>query len=157
MKKSLPLFQALFDKNEAKFLQLVKSGRFPLHDTDPAGRMLLSNAVVAEMADAVAYLIEHQPTPTAGDAKGWTALHFAAYGNNVALARQLLAVFPLVDLKDAAGNTPLWRAVYEENKEMVIFLLAQGADPTLENERGDSPLGVAKEHGMEDLLTVLGG
>lgn len=155
MKKSLPLFQALFSKNEAKFMKLVASGRFPLTETDPSGRMLLSNAVVAEMADAVAYLIEHQPNPTAGDAKGWTALHFASYGNSVELAKQLFAVFPKVDVKDNYGNTPLWRAVFEENFEMVAYLKKVGADPNIKNDSEISPLDFARTIDNEDLVKLL--
>lgn len=155
MKKSLPLFNALFDKNETKFLSQAKTGKFPLDETDPSGRMLLSLAVIAEMPEAVAYLLAHQPDLTGGDEKGWTALHFASYCNNVDIARQLLAALPAVDVTDHNGNTPLWRAAYEENLEMAAFLVEAGANPSLKNKNGDSPLDVARESGEEALIAAL--
>lgn len=155
MQKSLPLFQAIFDKNEAKFLKLVKSGKYPLTETDPSGRMLLSNAVVAEMPEAVGYLIQHQPNLPGGDEKGWTALHFASYCNTVTIAGQLLPVFPNIDVKDNNGNTALWRAVYEEQEEMVRFLIEAGADPSVKNQLGDSPLDLAKQAEAVTLIEYL--
>ena len=148
MNKSLPLFLALFDKNEAKFLKLAKSGNYPLTETDPSGRMLLSNAVIAEMPKAVTFLLERQPVPEAKDEKGWTALHFASYCNNVTIAKLLLEALPAVDVKDKFGNTPLWRAVFEENVEMVAYLVEMGADPNVKNDSGISPLDFAR--GIED-------
>jgi len=155
MKKSLSLFNALFDKNEAKFLKLAKSGKFPLIETDPFGRGLLSCAVIAEMPEAVNYLLEQKAGLDGVDSKGWTALHFAAYCNNVPIVQQLLTVFPDIDVKDSNGNTPLWRAVYEEHPEMVAFLAGQGADPGLKNNNGDSPLVLAKEIGVKELIEPL--
>ncbi|WP_020569684.1 ankyrin repeat domain-containing protein [Neolewinella persica] len=156
MKKSLPLFQALFDKNEAKFLKLAKSGNYPFTETDPSGRMLLSSAVIAEMPEAVSLLLERQPEPLARDEKGWTALHFASYCNNVAIAKQLLEVFSAVDVKDNAGNTPLGRAVIEEHAEMVAYLMGAGADAGLKNDNGDSPLDLAQTFGYEEIVGLLG-
>ncbi|MFT5998693.1 MAG: ankyrin repeat protein [Neolewinella sp.] len=155
MKKSLPLFQAIFDKNEVKFLKLAKSGKFPLNETEPSGRMLLSLAVIAEMPDAVAFLLEHQPELNSGDEKGWTALHFASYCNNVGIAKQLLPVFPDVDVKDNNGNTPLWRAVYEEQVEIAGYLVSAGADPGLKNNNGDSPLALAQAGEHEEMIGLM--
>ena len=152
MKKSLPLFNALFDKNEAKFLKLAKSGKFPLTETDPSGRGLLSSAVIAEFPEAVAFLLEQKAGLDGADSKGWTALHFAAYCNSVPIAQQLLAVFPDIDVKDTNGNTALWRAVYEEHLEVVTFLVSAGAKPGLKNNNGDSPVMVAEESGEEGLI-----
>ena len=156
MQKSLPLFQALFSKNKAKFLKLAKSGNYPFTETDPSGRMLLSNAVIAEMPEAVALLLGRKPELLAKDEKGWTALHFAAYCNNVTIAQQLMEVFPAVDVKDTAGNTPLGRAVIEEHIEMVAYFVKAGADPNIKNESEISPLDFARtiEHEkMVDLMT----
>jgi len=155
MKKSLPLFQALFDKNEAKFLKLARSGKFPLTETDPSGRGLLCSAVIAEFSEATAFLLEQNIGLEEADGKGWTALHFAAYCNNVSIAKQLLAVFPNIDVKDLNGNSPLWRAVYEEHPAMVAFLIKEGADPSLENINEDSPLGLAKEMEATELIKYL--
>lgn len=155
MKKSLPLFNALFSKNEAKFLKLAKSGKFPLTETDPFGRGLLSSAVIAELPEAVAFLLEQKVGLDGVDSKGWTALHFAAYCNSVPIAQQLLTVFPDIDVKDSNGNTSLWRAVYEEHPEMVAFLANQGADPALKNSNGDSPLELANEIGTMELIEPL--
>ncbi|MFK8160967.1 MAG: ankyrin repeat domain-containing protein [Lewinella sp.] len=155
MKKSLPLFQALFDKNEAKFLKLAKSGNYPFNETDPSGRRLLSNAVIAEMPEAIALLLERQAEPLAKDEKGWTALHFASYCNNVAIAQQLLEVFPTMDVKDNAGNTPLGRAVIEEHVEMVAYLLGIGANPGMKNDSDTSPLDLARTIEHEEMIALM--
>jgi ankyrin repeat protein len=51
-----------------------------------------------------------------------------------------------VDSRDAHGNTPLWRAVFESKNrgEVIKLLLAFGADRDLKNDHGISPLDLAR-------------
>lgn len=101
----------------------------PLHRASALG-----DAVMAQP------LLERGEAVNARDAHGKTSLHYAAEWGSMAVARLLSAHAAHVDAKDASQNTPLFYAVRRVHKEVVEFLLSQGADPcarvsgTLENE-----------------------
>ncbi|SMC00696.1 Ankyrin [Hymenobacter roseosalivarius DSM 11622] len=62
------------------------------------------------------------------------------------MAELLLQAGATVDLPDAYGNTPLWRATFESHGRgaMLKLLLAHGADPAQQNHSGVSPLQLAE-------------
>ena len=67
------------------------------------------------------------------------------------LVTQLLSDDPsLIHAKDAGGNTPLHLAVWKRKTEMVKLLLAKGADPNLQNARGETPVSLALDR-LQDL------
>ncbi len=71
------------------------------------------------------------------------ALHFAASRGNIARVERLIGEGADIDEFDELAWTPLHHAVKEEQVEMVIWLLDQGADVNahLESKIGETPLG----------------
>lgn len=67
------------------------------------------------------------------DANGNTPLHNTA---NVKVAVYLLSRGAGVDIKNGDGDTPLHSSVIDRNVDMVDFLLKNGADTSLRNNRG---------------------
>jgi ankyrin repeat protein len=55
----------------------------------------------------------------------------------------------LIDSTDGEGNTALQTACNDFKEELVRLLLEAGADPTIANKHGDSPLDQAKYEGEE--------
>ena len=85
------------------------------------------------------------------------ALHLAADIRDATLSVLLRHVRD-VDAQDCMGDTPLHRAVRAKSKPNVEILLRHGADPTIANERGYTPLQLACDERhlgpMEALLNL---
>lgn len=67
---------------------------------------------------------------------GWTALHYAATGQNPDAVALLLARGGAVDARAPGGLTPLMMAARFGDQRNVDLLLARGADPSLADDRG---------------------
>ncbi|KZN34370.1 hypothetical protein N480_22465 [Pseudoalteromonas luteoviolacea S2607] len=95
--------------------------------------------------------VDHQD-----DCQHWSALHFSARDNHVDIVLVLLKSGASIDLLDAFGNTPLWRAVmsYSGNSAVIEALLSYSANPGKENNIGVSPRILAETMGKNELLTL---
>ena len=64
-----------------------------------------------------------------------------------------MAVLADVDAVDAHGNTPLGRAVFNSGEDgaVIAALRKAGADPTLPNASGVSPVSLARTIGNHDV------
>ncbi len=69
-------------------------------------------------------------------------LHWAAYKGNKNVVKLLLRKDPDVNNKNSRGSTPLHTAV--NHKEVVVLLLAAGADASIQNGNNETALQVAK-------------
>lgn len=67
---------------------------------------------------------------------GWTALHYAASGGHVAVARLLLEQHAYIDAASPGNVTPLIMAARHSQISMARMLVEEGADPTLKNDQG---------------------
>ena len=85
------------------------------------------------------------------DNMGETALHLAAMNGYLSCA-QLLCTPDSVNLASPEGNTPLHFATLNSNKRLVAFLLAQGADPDVQNKKKETPRGLAASKKEKQLL-----
>ena len=65
---------------------------------------------------------------------GWTPLHYAATGTNLAMIRLLLDRRAVVDSRSPNGTTPLMMAARYGSPEAVQMLLRAGADPRARNQ-----------------------
>jgi ankyrin repeat protein len=77
------------------------------------------------------------------DTWGHTQLHKAVRGTQYEFVRFLLqptVSAHLVSVKDSFGNTPLHNAVLANNTDMVEILLEHGADVSVQNNKGRTPL-----------------
>jgi ankyrin repeat protein len=77
---------------------------------------------------------------TARSADGTTALHLAAYEDDVARARALLAAGADPNAVNDYGSFPLGEAASIGNPRMISLLLEAGADPELANADGQTAL-----------------
>jgi ankyrin repeat protein len=62
-----------------------------------------------------------------------------------------------VDKVNDNNQTPINMAAYTGHLEVVQFLLGKGADCTIEDAWGDTPLGAAKAGGHAEVAAALAG
>ncbi|MDO9357822.1 MAG: ankyrin repeat domain-containing protein [Polaromonas sp.] len=67
---------------------------------------------------------------------GWTPLHYAATGGQLAILSLLLDNHAYIDAESPNGSTPLMMAAMYGTPEAVKLLLEAGADPMLKNQQG---------------------
>ncbi|KAH7864744.1 hypothetical protein Vadar_033323 [Vaccinium darrowii] len=90
------------------------------------------------------------------DAGGRTALHFAAAEGKTHVCKYLVQDLGLdVNMKDRKGETPLNYATLGQQNQTVAWLMANGANPNLANEKGFCGLHYAAEKGLKDLMRLL--
>lgn len=95
------------------------------------------------------------------DKDGMTALHWAADRGELEIIEALLVLLgegdvatSRINAQDQDGNTPLHFAVMTENEEIARELVARGADSSMENEEGESPMVMAADQpGWKEILT----
>lgn len=105
---------------------------------------------------SVASVLAGGVSPDLPDEQGFTPLMFAATEGDIELARLLLACGADINFQDPDTQwTALHSAATQSNADMIRWLLDHGADPTVENEEGDTPLGMADFSGDEETVFVL--
>lgn len=84
------------------------------------------------------------------------ALHACiALGNSMEAVRLLVDAGADVNATQAGGYTPLHQAASAGNKDLVSYLLAQGADRTVCCDQGKIPADYARERGHAEVLALL--
>jgi ankyrin repeat protein len=92
----------------------------------------------------------------ARNSTGATPLHDAALAGNADLARLLIEKGAQVDARDGeSGATPLHHAASWGRAAVVRLLLEKGADPTLRNKSGKTPLDLAREAPVDEVIEAL--
>lgn len=119
-----------------------------------------ANSPVADAAmkgdtAAVRSLLNQGADVNAPQADGATALHWAAYHNNLELADVLLAAKANPRAANREGATPLRLAAINGSAPMIEKLLAAGADPNETSPYGETPLMFAARNGNPEALRVL--
>merc|ERR1719210_491440 len=89
------------------------------------------------------------------DNGGSTALHQAAYRNNVDVAKQLLENSANVDGTDNNGNTALHIAAKKNSVDVARLLLAKSANVDSPNKFGDTALHWAAYYNSVGVATLL--
>jgi uncharacterized protein len=94
----------------------------------------------------VRLLLERGADPTITDRNGFTPLFAAAVGGHEAIVQSLLQTpaIALIDQRCRQGQTALSRAVCTGREGVVRILLRHGADPTVGDNLGRTPLMLAK-------------
>ena len=123
-----------------------------------------------EMTAVVTVLLEAGADVNARGNVRNTALHHAAAGKRVAMARDrydhvetpaavaaLLAAGADIHARDLNGNSPFHHAASAEGLETVAMLLEAGADINVRDSEGDTPLLMAAERGFQkpEILEIL--
>lgn len=110
----------------------------------------------ATSVDAVRLLLEQGANIYSGDQYGRTALHNSVRDNNIDLVR--LFVDWGIDINIACrdfGRSPLHYAAQGGHTSMVVYLLDKGANPSLEELNGYTPIGIGKLFKHPDVVNVI--
>lgn len=112
-----------------------------------AGRAMLADAVETLDRSRIDRLLKSAADLNAPQPDGMTALHWAAYHDDPALARRLVRAGADVGATNHYGVAPLSIACMNGNAELVELLLAAGADPNTSQRGGETALMTAARTG----------
>ena len=101
-----------------------------------------------------------QTAPSPTEAAAYKGLHAAAWHNDIAQIRKLLAAGASPDTRDRRGRTALHVAAFRSHDDAVVALVRGGADPNvLENDKYDiiTIAAVANDPGLLKRAIELGG
>ena len=128
---------------------------------DPLARTPLLLALQLGRADFVAQLLAAGAKANAVDAQGNGAVHYAVARGSLELVWQVLERGCDVNLKNKAGETPLYTAVRKDQQGLVC-VLTKSPDPkravakaNVKNAAGETPFDVACQVGARDSLDAL--
>jgi ankyrin repeat protein len=119
------------------------------------GRSPLIEAARAGDREALLALIQRQSDVNAAEPDGSTALHWAAYRDDLDSADQLLRAGANANAANDLGATPLWAAAQNGSAKMVRRLLEAGANPNATLSAGETPLMVAARGGYLEVAEML--
>uniref|UniRef100_W5MFT8 Poly [ADP-ribose] polymerase n=1 Tax=Lepisosteus oculatus TaxID=7918 RepID=W5MFT8_LEPOC len=100
------------------------------------------------------YLLQHGAEVNSQDKGGLIPLHNAASYGHVDVAALLIKYHACVNATDKWAFTPLHEAAQKGRTQLCALLLAHGADPTLKNQEGQSPLDLVTADDVRTLLTA---
>jgi ankyrin repeat protein len=112
----------------------------------PVGAPLADAAEKMDRA-AIRALLKQNAAVNAPQADGMTALHWAAYQDDLEIARLLVRAGANVKAANRYGVTPLSLACTNGNAAMIEMLLKSGADPNVPLPGGETPLMTAARTG----------
>ncbi len=112
-------------------------------------------AARAADAEAVARLLEHGADVDQRQPDGATALHWAAFRDDLHVAGLLLGAGADVDAANELGATPLWLAAENGSAAMIERLLAAGAAANVELPEGETPVMTASRAGTAEGVRAL--
>lgn len=116
----------------------------------------LPDAAMQGDRNAVRSLIQQKVDVNAAQGDGTTALHWAAYKDDLEMAQMLIKAGADTKAKTRlAGMTPLFMAAKNGNAAMIAILLNAGGDPNAVSATGTTPLMLAAASGSADAVTIL--
>jgi len=122
---------------------------------DAQVRPPLSEAAKNVDRESVRRLIGQHANVNATEGDGSTALHWAAYRDDLNIADQLLNGGANANAANDLGVTPLWAAAVNGSEAMTRRLLQAGADPNLSQISGETPLMAASRSGGAAVVSQL--
>jgi len=116
----------------------------------------LADAAMHSDREAVRTLIARKADANLAQGDGMTALHWAAFNDDQAMAKMLLAAGARVDATTRLGAiTPLFMACTNGSAGMINALLAAGADANSTKANGTTALMIAAASGSADAVKAL--
>ena len=114
-----------------------------------SGDTILANAALNGHVNIVALLLQRGANANAANSDGGdTVLMWAAVSGDCELIQLLLRAGASVNAENKKGYRPLFRAVYKDNLDAVLLLLAAGADPHAETRT--APRKTALDQALEN-------
>lgn len=121
-----------------------------------AGDPRLSEAAMQGSKEAVRTLLKQRVDVDASQGDGTTALHWAAFRDDLDMAKMLIAAGANVKAETREGAiTPLFMACTNGNAAMIDLLLKSGADANSVKANGTTALMTASASGSADAVKVL--
>jgi uncharacterized protein len=120
-----------------------------------AGRPAIIDAVRKGDRDTLRTLIQKGTNVNEAEPDGATALHWAAYHDDLQSADALLKAGAKVNAANDLGATPLFNASQNGSEAMVKRLLDAGANPNVALTSGETPLMVASRTGSVAVAELL--
>ena len=122
---------------------------------DASGNTALHLALMKEDEEMVTLLLGNKPDINIVNTQGDSPLHLCIR-RGTDLLKIILAEKPDVDCKDAAGDSALQAATAAQDYAAVSALLAAGADPNLTDRANQTPLDVARDYSVLQILVKYG-
>ena len=122
---------------------------------EPGADLPLVEAVKSRDANAVRTLLAEGVDVNAPQPDGATALHWAAYRDDLDTAALLLEAGANVTAANELGATALWLAADNGSASMVERLIDAGADPNVALPGGETPIMTASRTGNADAVQLL--
>src|SRR5215467_1579233 len=120
-----------------------------------SGRSDVADAVMNGNRTALRALLQQKADVNAAQVDGATALHWAAYRDDIEAARLLINAGAKVDAANREGITPLYMACLYGNAELIKSLVKAGADPKQKGPQGETMLMLAGRNGSAESITLL--
>jgi len=173
---SRELFRAVQSFDHKRVKELLSRGADP-NAVGNFGMRPLHLAVYVGNREAAEILLNHGADPNIRDTAGGTPLHWAVVGGFPDIVELLLERGADPNAKDNAGNTPLHIAAMGHTNEVaamfielaprfgleypydhldtVRILLEYGANPTVKNSYGQTPIDMALKYGNDEIAWLL--
>ncbi len=135
------LFLAMRDEAPRVAAALLADARISVDATTPADETPLMMAALRGNAEWAQRLLDRG---AALNRKGWTPLHYAASGPEVAVVKLLLDRGAAIDALSPNGTTPLMMAARYGAQDAAGLLVARGANPRLRNDKSLSAADFAR-------------
>lgn len=150
------LLQRLF-RDLASAAALLKAHPELVHSCDSSGETPFHVAIAEGNLKAAQLLLDHKADVNARDHGGKPPLHAAAIGGHPEVVTFLLSKGADAAAEDENFDTALHFALWAEAPSTAIVdaLLAAGADPRKLNSLEESPIDIAEEKNLDDILSKL--
>uniref|UniRef100_UPI000D2FD262 tankyrase-2-like n=1 Tax=Maylandia zebra TaxID=106582 RepID=UPI000D2FD262 len=125
-----------------------------LHCASASPYPILEECAGYNNLEVAEYLLQHEAEVNSQDKGGLIPLHNAASYGHVDVAALLIKYDACVNGTDKWAFTPLHEAAQKGRTQLCALLLAHGADPTLRNQEGQSPLDLVTADDVRALLTA---
>ncbi|XP_048249327.1 poly [ADP-ribose] polymerase tankyrase-1-like isoform X1 [Haliotis rufescens] len=146
------LLEAAKKGNLARVQKLASQENINCRDTQGRNSTPLHLAAGYNNVEVAEFLLENGADVNAQDKGGLIPLHNASSYGHVEIAALLIKFNTCVNAQDRWGFTPLHEAAQKGRTQLCSLLLAHGADPTMKNQEGQSPLDLATADDVRALL-----